>query len=85
MTTPPLSPARMPLTAVPSGRSVVVRGIDGGCGAALRMASLGLLPGAAIHVHRNDRNGPVVVGVHGGRVMLGRHIAERVSVQEAGT
>jgi len=72
----------MPLSTVRSGRTVLLRRMTAGCEMTARLAAMGLTPGVSVHVYRNDRNGPVVLGLHGGRVMLGRRMAERVSVQE---
>jgi len=71
----------MPLSAVPSGRAVVLRRIREAHGMASHLASMGFVPGVIIDVHKNDRNGPVVVGLKGGRVMLGRGMAEKMSVE----
>jgi Fe2+ transport system protein FeoA len=72
----------MPLSLVSTGCSVVLRHIRAGCGLTSRLAAMGLIPGATVHVYRNDRNGPVVLGLHGGRVMLGRGMANKISVEE---
>ena len=71
----------MPLSAVPTGRAVVLRRIRQGHGLDSRLAAMGFLPGVTIDVHHNDRNGSVVVGVKGGRVMLGRDMAEKMAVE----
>ena len=71
----------MPLNAVPAGRIVVLRRIREGHGLTSRLAAMGFVPGVTIEVHRNDRNGPVVVGLKGGRVMLGRGMAEKMAVE----
>lgn len=72
----------MPLSAVSTGRSAVVRVIRAGPGLASRLSSMGLVPGVELHVHRNDRSGPVVIGVHGTRLVLGRGMADKLSVME---
>jgi Fe2+ transport system protein FeoA len=72
----------MPLDIVPAGRTVVLRRVNAGKGLTARLAAMGLVPGASVHVHRNDRNGPVVLGVADSRVMLGRGMSSKVSVQE---
>jgi Fe2+ transport system protein FeoA len=73
----------MPLSMVASGRSVVFRRAWAGQGLASRLAAMGLVPGVEVHVYRNDRNGPVVLGIAGSRVMLGRGMAEKLSVEYA--
>jgi ferrous iron transport protein A len=77
-------PLLMPLAAVPPGRSVVLQRVQGGCGLTSHLAAMGLLPGVKAQVCRNDRTGPVVLGVNGSRMMLGRGMADKVWVQEGG-
>jgi Fe2+ transport system protein FeoA len=72
----------MPLSMVTAGRSVVLRRIRAGRGLCSRLAAMGLIPGTEVHVHRNDRNGHVVLGVAGSRVMLGRGMAQKMCVEE---
>ena len=74
----------MPLSTVTPGRSVVLHKVRAGCGLISRLAAMGLMPGATVHVHRNDRTGPVVLGLHGGKLILGRGMADKVSVQAEG-
>ncbi len=71
----------MPLSAVPTGRVVVLRRIREGHSLATRLADMGLVPGVTINVQQNDRNGPVVIALKGGRMMLGRGMAEKMSVE----
>ncbi len=73
----------MPLGLVSAGRSVVLRRIRAGSGLVARLAAMGLIPGVTVHVHRNDCGGPVVLGLQGGRLVLGRGMADKVSVQES--
>jgi Fe2+ transport system protein FeoA len=42
---------------------------------------MGFVPGVTIDVHQNDRRGPVIVGLKGGRVMLGRSMADKMAVE----
>lgn len=71
----------MPLSAVPTGRSVVLRRIREGHGLVTRLAAMGFVPGVTMEVRQNDQHGPVVVGMKGGRVMLGRGMAEKMAVE----
>ena len=75
-----ISDRLIPLSEVCSGDRVILRCVQGGQGMASRMASLGLFPGVSMQVRRNDRRGPVVIGLHGSRIMLGRGMAGRVAV-----
>jgi Fe2+ transport system protein FeoA len=43
---------------------------------------MGILPGEILHVMRNDSDGPLLVQIHGGSVMLGRGLAEKIRVQQ---
>lgn len=71
----------MPLSAVPTGRVVVLRRIREVNGLVTRLAAMGFVPGVTIDVRQNDRNGPVLVGLKGGRVLLGRDMAEKMAVE----
>lgn len=72
----------LPLSWIRTGHSAVLTRIQAGNGLAGHLAAMGLVPGVRVHVYRNDRTGPVVLGVHGSRVMFGRGMADKVSVQE---
>ncbi|MGI6098605.1 MAG: FeoA family protein [Kiritimatiellia bacterium] len=74
----------MPLSLVPAGHSVRLRRVQAGSGLASRLTAMGLLPGTQIQVCHNDRNGPVILGLNGNRLMLGRGMAEKVSVEDEG-
>lgn len=71
----------IPLSAVPTGRVVVLRRVREGHDLASRLAAMGFVPGVTIDVHQNDRRGPVIVGLKGGRVMLGRCMADKMAVE----
>ncbi|MCC6024622.1 MAG: ferrous iron transport protein A [Thaumarchaeota archaeon] len=52
------------------------------CGAAKRLADLGILPGARIKVVRKaPLGGPIEIEVHGSRFMIGRGLASRIIVE----
>ncbi len=72
----------MPLGMVPTGRSVLLRRVQTGHGLSSRLAAMGLLPGMRVQVCHNDRNGPVILGINGSRVMLGRGTANKLSVED---
>ena len=73
--------SHMPLSVVRTGRAVVLKRIREGHGLVSRLAAMGFVPGVTIDVHQNDRNGPVIVGLKGGRIMLGRGMAEKMAVE----
>jgi len=68
------------LSDVHAGRSARVLGLRGGRSVSDRLASLGLVPGAHVHVLQNPTQGPLLVGVQGTRLALGRGEAAKVSV-----
>ncbi|MDZ4200073.1 MAG: FeoA family protein [Kiritimatiellia bacterium] len=72
----------MPLSLVPTGRSVLLRRVQAGHGLTSRLTAMGLLPGVRVQVCHNDRNGPVVLGLNGSRLMLGRGMADKMSVED---
>lgn len=71
----------MPLSVVPTGRAVVLRHIREMHDLVTRLTSMGFVPGVTIDVQKNDWNGPVVIGLKGGRIILGRDMAERMAVE----
>jgi ferrous iron transport protein A len=72
----------MPLNMVSAGHSVVLRRVRAGRGLTARLAAMGLVPGVEVHVHRHAPDGPVVLGIAGSRVMLGRGMAHRLYVED---
>jgi ferrous iron transport protein A len=74
----------MPLSLVPAGRSVLLRRVQAGRGLISRLAAMGLLPGVRVQVCHNDRNGPIILGLNGSRLMLGRGMADKMSVEDGG-
>ena len=71
------------LTAVQPGRKVRVASIDSGAALKARLAAMGLLPGVEIEVIGRPTRGPLIVGVMGGRMVLGRGMAEKITVRPA--
>ena len=71
----------MPLTIVPEGRRVRLVAVDAGHGLQGRLAALGLVPGVEIEVLRNSRPGPFLIAVKGCRLMLGRRMARKITVE----
>ncbi len=70
----------VPLSTMASGAKGCLVAIDAGAGLRSRLLSMGLRPGATVSVVRAGRPGPVVVAVHGTRIMLGRGMAHKVHV-----
>ncbi|MGC9022429.1 MAG: FeoA family protein, partial [Dissulfurimicrobium sp.] len=46
-----------------------------------RLSVLGLIPGVEIEMIQNLANGPVVIGLNGSRLMLGRGMAQKIIVR----
>jgi len=70
------------LDEIPSGTSVVVRGLGGGRVLATRLAALGLSIGSQVKVLQNRANGPLLVLVRDTRIALGRGQALKILVEE---
>lgn len=69
------------LSLLPPGASGVVAALPESKGLACRLISLGLTPGAEVHMLQNRGRGAVILEVHGARLALGRGQAERVDVE----
>jgi ferrous iron transport protein A len=70
------------LDRVPECHWAEVVEVDGGQGANRRLAQLGILVGATVHVLRAaPLGGPVLVEVQGSTVAVGRGLARKVSVR----
>lgn len=67
-----------------AGDSVRVRRFRGGAGMTARLAEMGVLPGAVLKVVRAEHQGPVVVEIRGGKVIIGHGMAERIIVEPYG-
>jgi Fe2+ transport system protein FeoA len=63
------------------GKRVRIRAVEAGRGLAARLSAMGLIRGTELEVIRNDQHGPVVVAVNGGRVVLGRGMANKIDVE----
>jgi ferrous iron transport protein A len=71
-----------PLTALSPGQEGQVVQVQGGRGMALRLARLGVRPGAVVRlVSSGPLRGPLLVEVEGMRVALGRGVARRILVR----
>ena len=66
---------------VETGKRVRLVGIDGGRRLQARLAQMGLIPGVEIDVINNTFHGPFIVGVKGSRVVLGRGMALKITVE----
>ena len=71
----------MPLSMVNEGHTAVLRDIEGGRQLKGRLAALGLLPGTELEVIQNSGHGPFVVSVRGSRIVIGRGMAAKITVE----
>jgi ferrous iron transport protein A len=71
----------MPLTIVQPGRSVRIVSVNAGQGLQGRLSAMGLVPGAEVTVLQNCLRGPFLLGLGGGRIALGRGVANRIVVE----
>lgn len=72
----------LPLPSLPPGRTGQVVRIQGGRGLTLRLARLGIRPGAMVRlISASPLSGPLLVEVDGLRVALGRGVTRRILVR----
>ncbi len=71
-----------PLSLVQAGITVVLCRVQAGHGLTSRLAAMGFLSGMRVQVCHNDRNGPVILGINGNRMILGRGMADKILVDD---
>jgi len=69
-----------PLSAIPAGDSGQVRQFEGGHDFAARALAMGFSLGAKVTVIQNQGHGPILVGIQGVRIALGRGEAAKIQV-----
>lgn len=69
-----------PLSAVAAGTAGQIRQIEGGHDFAARVIAMGFTPGAEVMVIQNYGHGPLLVGIQGVRIALGRGEAAKIQV-----
>jgi ferrous iron transport protein A len=75
----------MTLLQVETGKLVRVKNFTGGAGLEYKLRQLGLLPGDYARVLRfAPLGGPILIDVGGRSIALGRGIASKVEVEDAG-
>jgi len=70
----------MPLALVEPGRRVRLLVVKAGWGIRARLAAMGLIPGVELEVICSSGRGAFIVAVKGGRLMLGRGMAQKIVV-----
>jgi len=72
----------MTLDELSFGQSARIIAIEGGHGLQRRLQQMGIHPGDTVAVSsRGAFRGPLLVGIHGSRIALGRGVARRVIVE----
>ncbi len=71
----------VPLAQIPAGSRVHLASVEAGLGLRSRLAALGLITGAELHVIANSLWGPFIVAVRESRIILGRGMAEKIKVR----
>jgi Fe2+ transport system protein FeoA len=80
---PALGGDKVPLSALHTGEQGVVVELANGRGLLGRMMSLGFTPGAEVTILQNFGHGPLIAGVRGARIALGRGEAGRIYVRRS--
>jgi len=70
----------MVLSGVEPGKEVTLIGIDGGRGIRSRLYSMGLVPGERLRVLNGNNNGPILIGLKGCSLAIGRGMARKMMV-----
>ncbi|MBN1804964.1 MAG: ferrous iron transport protein A [Sedimentisphaerales bacterium] len=70
------------LSQIAEGKTVIITGINAGFGLKNRLTAMGLLPNVQIKVINNHHPGPFVVNAKGGKIALGRGMADKILVRE---
>jgi len=71
----------MSLAHSETGSKVLVQDLRAGQRFRHRMAELGIFPGALIRVLKKEGRGPLLIQIGGSRLMLGRRMAEKITVR----
>ena len=68
------------LSSVRAGESARLVDIDAARELTARLAAMGLIRGVRVLVVKNGTQGPLIVSVHGGRLVLGRGMTDKIQV-----
>jgi len=71
----------MPLILAKPGERLLIKEISGGAGAKMRLLTMGLRKGDKIEVITNNGLGQLAVAVDLKRYVLGRGLAEKITVE----
>ena len=68
------------LSKVQAGEKVRIVNVAAGGGFRSKLIAMGLLPNSEITMVSNGQTGPIVISVKNSKVMLGRGVAEKITV-----
>ena len=71
----------MCLTHIETGAKVLVHDLNAGHRFRHHMAEMGIFPGAMIKILKKESRGPLLVQIGNSRLMLGRRMAEKITVK----
>ena len=71
----------MCLTHIETGSKVLVHDLNAGHRFRHHMAEMGIFPGAMIKILKKDNRGPLLVQIGNSRLMLGRRMAQKITVR----
>lgn len=72
--------ATLPLALINRGEKAKVEEINGGDNFSKKMMEMGFCKGMEIQIISNE-NGPLIIGLDGTRIALGRGMAQKIMVQ----
>ncbi len=72
---------QIPLSNLTEGAEAVVVGFRGGARLMQKLADMGFVPGTAVKVIKNQRNGPMMVSIRGITLGIGRGVAMKIMVE----
>ncbi|WP_315116473.1 ferrous iron transport protein A [uncultured Clostridium sp.] len=70
----------MPLTFISSGKNCSIFNIEGGDTLRKKLMEMGFNTGAKVEIVKNDV-GPLIIGIGGSRVAIGRGMAQKITVE----
>lgn len=70
----------MPLCDVAAGKTVRVVSVDSGHSLKNRLAAMGVLTHAPLHVMRNEGAGQIIVAIKNSKIVLGRGASHKIFV-----
>ena len=72
----------MRLSDIQPQHNVIISRIEAGRGLTSRLAAMGIIPGTTVTVINNDKNSPLIIMAKKTKIVLGRGMAHKITVQE---